>query len=472
MPSLSLPHKVIAAPPDPAPLRRYAAGRAETAAVGALLALCFALHLLLARHLAGIAAFDQYNLFFDADSNQFLGAVEHGWSDIRTLHPGFQLLLNGPVRALDHLAAQAGLARAGALRAAAPLLLAPLCGLLGGGFWWRACVEAGLAPALRLGGLLLLQCSFSQVIFTTIPESYPLSGMLYCVLLWAAVRAQRRPASLERRPVQAAWLALALAMSAVTVTNGFVCVAVWALSRGRRIAWRRRALAALGAAAIVAASIYAVRALDSVAYSLPLPTPGAMLAETGHTGLTPAYTAPSSPQRVKELPALVLAGLLAPRAAVVRNPSAEYHANRYRFGFSFSATAASAPRLALGWLLALAGLYAAWPALAGSTLARAVGAVFLLNAALHTVWGTEVFLYSQHWQAFLLFAIVRPLQALGRRGAALLLGLTLALGANNAWRLADMLAVIHANGNGRLPAAALMQVERGEAKPAKAAPER
>ncbi|WP_317202562.1 hypothetical protein [Janthinobacterium sp.] len=71
-----------------------------------------------------------------------------------------------------------------------------------------------------------------------------------------------------------------------------------------------------------------------------------------------------------------------------------------------------------------------------------------------------------------LFAIVRPLQGPGRRGAALLLGLTLALAANNIWRFADLLAAIHANGNGRTPAAALMQVERNEANPAKRAPGR
>ena len=435
------------APSRPAPLRRQGPRRAEKLLVGALLALAFCAQLALTRHLAALGAFDQYNLFFDADANQYLAVIAHGWGVIRGPHPGFALLVNLPLRALDYVALQAGLAPAGAIGSAAALLLPALCGALGAWFWWRACVWAGLGAGLRLAGLLLLQTSFSQIVFSALPESYPLSGMLYCILLWAAARAHSQPAMLERIPVQAGWLGLGMAMTAVTVTNGFMCVAAWwALRAGRP---RRAALEAAAATLIVAFSIYAERVVDSAVYSLARPTLGATVAGIANMGLKSTYVPDSVAQRIVALPALAMASVAAPPVALIRNELAERNASRYRFGFSVNASAASAPRLALAWLLTLAALAAAAaarPALAASALARAVGAVLLLNAALHAVWGTEVFLYSQHWLAFLVFALSCALRGLRKRGAGLLLGLALAIAANNIWRCGAMLDVLHASG--------------------------
>ena len=446
MTTTPLPH--ASAPALAAPAAKQ---RAETLLAGALLLLAFCAQLALTLHLAALGAFEQYNLFFDADSNQYLAVIAHGWGVIRGPHPGFALLINLPLRALEYLTVQTGLAPPGAVGAAGALLLPALCGALGAWFWWRACVWAGIGAASRLAGLLLLQTSFSQIVFSALPESYPVSGMLYCILLWAAARAHSQPAMLDRIPVQAAWLALALAMTAVTVTNGFLCVAVWfALRAGRpNMRPRRAALEAVAGALIVAFSIYADRVVDSVVYSLPRPTLGATVTGIANMGLKSSYVPSSVTQRVAALPALALASVAAPPVALIRNELAERNASRYRFGFSVNDSAASAPRLALAWLLALAALAAvarAWPALAGSALARAVGVVLLLNAALHAVWGTEVFLYSQHWLAFLVFAVVGALRGLGKAGAGWLCGAALAIAVNNIWRCAGMLEVLHANG--------------------------
>lgn len=410
--------------------------------VGAFLVLVFVAQLLAAFHLNGLQAFDQYNLFFDADSNQYVSAVAHGWSFNRAVHPGFALLFNVPTRAFDVVISGAGLATPGAVRAIAPIMLPALCGLVGGIFWWRACCEVGWSALARTGGLILMQGSFSQVLFSSVPECYPVSGMLYCVLLWAAARAHREPMWLERHGVQWAWLLLAVISTGVTVTNGAVWLAVWLALRLRIAPWRRWLAEGTVGAVVVLVSIPSIAALDRLAYSLePVPLASTARDVSGH-GLRSAFVPDSLSARVVELPAHALASIVSPSADKIRNPLAEKNSNRYQFGFSFIESAVTPWRVVVSWVLMLTGLALTLPRLASSPLARACAAVFVFNAALHAAWGLELFLYSQHWLAFLVFAVAAALQRAGAYGAAALWAVGVGVAAHSVWRFSGMIAVL------------------------------
>ena len=421
-----------ASPPTPA----------EWALVLGLLGLVFALQFAATWHLTALAAFDQYNLFFDADSNQYISAVAHGWSFNRAIHPGFALLFNVPARAIDLVASMAGLLQPGAVRAMLPLLVPATSGLVAGLFWWLACCQAGLSPLARTGGLLLMQGSFSQVLFASVPECYPVSGAFYGVLLWAAARAHRHPQRLEAWQVQGAWIVLAVVMTGVTVTNGAVCVAVWLALRLRAARWRRWLAEGLIGSVVVGGSILGIGALDRWAYSLEPVAAGSTLRKVSNHGLASNFVPASVSLRALELPAHALASIVSPPALMIRNELAEQNANRYQFGFSFIESAVSLPRLMTGWALMLLGVVVALPRLASSALARACAALFAFNAALHAVWGSEVFLYSQHWLAFLVFAIAAALHRAGATGERMLCAAGVAVAAHSAWRFGGMIATL------------------------------
>lgn len=411
---------------------------AERLGVAVFLLAAFLLQLRTAFHLDALQAFDQYNLFFEADCIDYVSAVANGWSFTRSIHPGFALFVNVPIRAVDALATALGIIPAAAIRNASATALAPLCGLVGSVFLWLACVRARLSAPARIGAVVLLQGSFSQVVFTAIPESYAVSGVLFCLLLWAAALGAARPALLDRPAVKAAWLLLCVVMTGVTVSNGIFCIGVWLALRAGAIAWRRWLLEGLIGAAAMVICVPALQLVDRWVYTLPAVGMSKSVGEIGDYAVTSDFVPSSVPGRIVELPAHAVASIFAP--PVERRAK---HKDRYPFEFSFIESAVTAPRLLLAWVLVLGGLMAGLPRRLGtSALARAAAVVFALNIILHSVWGREVFLYSQHWLAFLVFALAAGIDRSGRIGGWLVLALGLLIGVHSVWRFTAMIATL------------------------------
>jgi hypothetical protein len=418
-------------------------GFAERVGAAAFLSVVFFLQLWAAFHLSALAAFDQYNLFFDADANQYVSAVANGWSFNREIHPGFALFINVPLRAVDALASALGMIPAGAIRNVFAIVLSPLCGLLGGVLLWRACIRAGLSGVARIGALVLLQGSFSQVVFTAIPESYAVSGMLYCLLLWAAAHAAARPADMQRTAVRAGWLLLCVVMTGVTVSNGILCIGVWLGLRAGVSPRRRWVLEALIGACVLAISIVALRIIDRWIYTLPNVVISRTVEAIRDHRLTSSFVPRSVTGRVVGLPAYALASILAPPMERRRGHPARTGDDRYPFRFSFIDSAITGPRLLGSWAVLICGLVAGVRRFGGSPLVRATAVVLAFNFVLHSVWGQEVFLYSQHWLAFLTFAIAAGVDRTHPIGGPLLLALGIIVALHSVGCFTEILATLH-----------------------------
>ena len=380
------------------------ADKFEAVAVIALLLLLSITQWCLALKLQRLGVFNQYDVFFDADPNQYVSAIADGSDYGRLIHPAFALFVNAPVRAFDFVAAATGMVSPGAVRRAATLIVSPLFSGLAGWLCWRAFCFAGFSRRARLAGLLLSQFCFSQTVFAALPESFALSGAGVAALLLLAVIAAQHPERLNTRSVQAQWLTLACWMTGITVTNGLLCITVWAAIRCKAGRVRRTVCEAAIAAVIAVGFCLGAVVADRMAFE---PGTGNVSVAWKAAWWVDHFSHSASLAGFVELPASLFSALVAPRIHSVPNAGAQI-SDLYQYSFSVEPAKKSTAWIILGWL-GLGALFAFWQKRSiNATTGRAVSAVLIFNALLLTIFGSETFLYSQHWSAFLIFAFVLP----------------------------------------------------------------
>ncbi|MEQ1887787.1 MAG: hypothetical protein ABL951_01255 [Alphaproteobacteria bacterium] len=397
--------------------------QAEIITVITILGLLLVLRIMVCEYLDRLGVLAQNNILFDSDTYVYLSAISNGWSINRVVHPAFATMINIPVRVFDFVAAYLGISAAGSIRTLAPIILSPIAASLGGFIWWLAALSAGFSAPARIAGLLFSQFVFSLSVFSALPESYAISGALLSLLLLFTVRAVQHPETLGLWKIRAQWLALACVMTGVTITNGFICVAVWMAIRfgPQKLGWiqlRRILTEGIVAAAILGATIVVMITADQLAY----PKDNKSLVEKGGeaTGWVQRFMEGSAAERAVAMPVSFIAGIFPPAIEIIPNNVAK-PGQRYQIGFSFEAGEKTLPRIMFGWfsMAALAAVLA-WR-FSFSPIIRAIAAVLAFNGVLHSFYGAETFLYSQHWSAFLTFAIILPMSGKAARGANVLL---------------------------------------------------
>lgn len=399
------------------------ASNLEKTAIVAILVFMLGFRLAMAFHLNRIGLYEKFDVLMDTDPNLYVGAISHGWSFGREVHPAFGLLFNVPTRAIDFLMAYFDLLNTGVIRSLAPVIFAPLVSSFGSFVWWLAAQRAGFSAQARLAGFLISQIAFSQTVFSVIPESYSLSGSLLCVLLLLSVNAARTPEKLNSGRVRAQWLALACIMAGITVTNGFLCIAVWVAIRARPKQLRRAIFEGAAAVVVVSLAIATFITLDRLVYQPEKQQAGTtqalpeVRATTGLEELSIYARRFGSPIKALENAVAFPAHLL----ASIFSPPVETVSLFYGYGLSIESSAKSWTRLTLAWLFALGAMVLVARNKYSSTVVRAIISVILFNTLLHSVFGTETFLYSQHWLAFLVFAVILPFSGRSSTGSNLVM---------------------------------------------------
>lgn len=383
--------------------------------VVSLLGVLFVFRLITSIYLSELGVIAQYDIFFDSDPIHYISAISNGWSFGRTVHPGIALLFNVPARIFDVGLAQLGLIQQGDFRNFAPLLIAPIFSTLGGYWWWLAACRLGFVPHARLLGLFLLQITFSQMVFSVVPESFPISGALLCLVLLLTAKAIENPTSLDQNPARMLWLGTACLMSVITVTNGFLCVAVWMGIRFKSGKLRRTITEGFIGCIIVFLAIGITTFIDKKVYKLESKTALNMgVSSTAQIAVThkswiekySVFDGSEIASRTAKFPADLIASILAPEITLLDNPIVK-PGYRFQFKFTLEPKVRGIIWKATGWLLLLC---AAWYAARNPILliTRAVGVVIIFNGALHSFFGLETFLYSQHWLAFVVIAVLWP----------------------------------------------------------------
>lgn len=335
--------------------------------------------------------FDHLDQAFDADLGlwtiyltRLSGPFFHN-----PVHPLIPLLLLPWGASLRELLRWCGVEMAG--RLAAGLLCAVAGGATVGVF--RLLLERlGVGSARARGFTLVFALSATQVVFSSLPESYAFSALGLVLVFWTAASPKRSPA---------ARLAAGVFAFGVTATN-LVAVVLGHLDRRRD--GQRAPGVALRSAGLVLLAAAALAVLQPALF------PGArpfFLTGPLRGGYAMSLVRPSSPRELAERTAtvashLVFVGLAAPHVTVDE-------VSRPRVSIDFEPSPIPALRPAGAAHAVLWGVLVAtalWGLRRGGKEKRGVSIALLgwlaFVGTLHLFFGVSLFLYSGHW----VFAVV------------------------------------------------------------------
>ena len=416
------------APPDSAPRP------CRLVAVMALLAACsFALSFGLALRLDALDVFDQYNVLFNADPNNRLPAFTDGWGghNVRgAVHPNLANFVNPPIRLCPKLGALMwpGPQDERAVRRWLGLLLAPCAG--------AAQVVALCLTlyymGLRTVGVLLVGAanvvSFSHVVFASTPEHFVLSGLAVTATFCLAAEALYR----SRRVRWVPWTAAGTLLFGITVTN-VVPFALVLLVVQRGLGAGQRAILRT-----TAKVLFLAVAVNSIWFgACYLGYREAHIARGAKTHLGYVKGGRRAVAAAARFPHAVGSGFLAPMPRIAPNRLAIRRESKYRHTFSFekSGKPVHAPLLWLTAVVLLACVVALrWAAREARILAAASLTVLAFNWLLHSFYGHEFFLYSQHWHVcvvLLLSGALRYKAGLGRAAKTVLVAYVAVMAVSN-----------------------------------------
>jgi hypothetical protein len=375
-------------------------GRGRVLACAAVLAVgSMALHLRLESRFAHAGVFRESNVLFDADPAIYMVSFTSGrnvarWGGRSFAHPNVSNAINPPINAaVAVVTLMRPQADTEAIRRRLALSVSPVAVSLESSVIFLTLVELGASlVAAGLFGLLSVG-AFSGLIFGSVPESYALSGLAMATLLWLTARTAR-----TRRTRAWPWLLAGFFAAGMTITNlAPAATLAFAAFVGAGLSIRTALYrASLGAVAILAATALVYEAAAMVVHDAPPFVPGGsgQIEELGGFSASKAF---------EEFP-FALANTLAPPLPLSIPYAPSSGQQQHEFILTFRASAGRAQgqilRTAIVLLLiALGGFGTRW--MAPWQRWVVIGAAFVIGFSwvLHSFYGRELFLYSQHWLA-------------------------------------------------------------------------
>ncbi|MDH4037479.1 MAG: hypothetical protein OEX18_05925 [Candidatus Krumholzibacteria bacterium] len=406
----------------------------------------FAFHYALERRLDRLEVFEQYNVVFQADPNDRISAMSHGWgsSGRNVAHPNLATFTSPFVRAIAMALTRSGVTDdEEAARRALGLLIVPIVSAVTTATVFALFLRLGLSLLLASLFTVLGAVSFSPLVFGSIPDHPALSALVIAAAYHLFLATER-----TRTVRWAAWFAVMFAAAGITITNLAIIAilmlgSMWAAGRNRPRATLQVAAMATGVAILTFASSFAINQV--------------IRGESFEAGRSKSWATAfihgaDLPARAIRFPAAI-ANTIAPARISTGGPTMSFRPDdRYQFRFTFEEgpgrpTARNLPG-AIAVLLAAAGVVVslrrrpAW-----SAVGVASAAVLAFNWILHSAWGDEMFLYSQHWFVSLLLLLAIAVVAMKRRQAAVwfLALFVVAVAANSAGLVTTMLSLLQAN---------------------------
>lgn len=425
-----------------------ALSRAALLALAGIALLIFGFDVWLALRMRASGALFLSDIFFDADPFRQIGQLAYAmpvpgavidWlpNDVHPLVPYMAIVFLQVGARIWSFAVGDGARIVPYLRETLSLLISPLCLSLACFVFGRMLARLGFATPVVLGGAILLGFSYSSLIFGGMPEHFAMSMLAIVALMaWAASWLQHG-ARLTRQGY-VAWGLLSAFAIGITVTNGFAAFAMLAAVELQR----ERGWNALRRAAGLAIAVgIGVAVVGGALVSTQISLAGYEVQESGISflGDFSTYDAASIADRLWRL----LNDSLQAICAVDLDRVGPLHA--WSTNSHPDVIVPTHPRdLSLVGLLVLGVVFGlvVSGAVVGVTGAPAVRvlswaglAMLAQTIAMHSVFGTVMMLYTQHFLAVLVFFVVISVSTFamprGSKGIAIAACLLVLVAANN-----------------------------------------
>lgn len=369
-------------------------------------------------------AIAQINLFFDCDTGWYLNGFEFGTGGLGSyggrgvIHPNVANLVHPPVFIISKaVGAIAGKRAESKVRHALALAVAPLAAAAGVTFLFLSLTVAGQSVGAALLAATLSIASFSGLLFGVLPESFGLTGAIFSFIFYLVSIAARR-GDIALFP----WLIGGTLLFSVTVTNIvpfaiILILVVYLQTRSLKSAFQRSAKVVLGSVALTGVLFVVLTAAHGAFGELSIG--GGQLEDLHYPTLETAW----------DFPRALMYTLLPPQPnALLASEGTEPGVRRgdvVRFTFrsdldeikeddkavrSTQVAEGDPVRGALGVTLFLSSISIALYNL--PRIPETLRVLFLaalaqigFNWMFHSIFGKELFLYSQHWQAALIVVI-------------------------------------------------------------------
>lgn len=377
---------------------RLGARATKVILAGAFAGAALALHLALGSALGRTGVLHEWDVLFSADPTVYVTSLTTGentylWGGRSFVHPNITNVLHpvvAPIGAVVHSLHPDLPPNIAARRVA--YLVCPIASAITAALLVLTLLEFGLGPVASalLGTLYLV--SFSALIFGSLPESYCLSGLGFAWLFFVAVRTVRP--GIASPPGSAAWVTIGAVIAGTTITNIIPFALVAAAARRARCSLRQALVwsAAVSAAALaITVGVYALGAVLSRKAPPFNPFVAGQVLERHPFDPHIAFV---------EFPAALANTMMPP--VPLKAPADPLLHQEMNFVVTFHGPPAIPGEwwraaLVLGlFVLALARArrLEAWQ----RVVVGGAALVVVFNWVLHAFYGSEMFLYSQHWE--------------------------------------------------------------------------
>ena len=345
-----------------------------------------------------LGVFAQYNVIFDTDPNEWHSNFANGWAISDFRHPLLQYFVSIPMRVFAATIGALNLTdNPAALREFLALFVSPLAAAVKAVCFYLTIRLVGLGIAAAAIGCGYATLSFSSVVFSAVPSSYPVAGMTIGMVTLCSAYLYRRDTALAK----ALLLTSAFLSVGTTVSNAAQYAWVYCVTLIHKGAGFLRslivpgiyALLILGATFALSIAFAQLRGLDQKADNMIVSDEFIELFQIGpreiieRLSLFPETLSrtiiPTSPVWKPNIRALQRADPLKIEATFAENGFGVWSAILYLAGvFGVGGGALLAFRQGGMWR---------W-------LATGSCATILTYWAFYSWFGTNHFLFSQHWQ--------------------------------------------------------------------------
>jgi len=387
-----------------------------------------------------LGVFDQYNILFDSDPNTRIDAISHGWVSQWKIHPVFHIIFSTPIRILAYLIDSLGFVDLNQeeIRTRIGFYIVPILYGLNLTLLYKLLRLIGLHFAEAMALVLLMMVSFSTLVFSGLPDHFMLSNLLFTSHAFLLVRACKE----NKPPPILPLFLIGFLLAGTTVTNIVFFMALTGLyyyfTQAEKIKYLRLALLS---SALIAANYALAFLWDSL-------TDRNFYAS--YVGRFFNLDPPLLWKYIYHFPLTLSHSIAGINPGLIKNLN-DSETARFSFQFSLMENAeyfAISPLfiMVILALLLLGGIQHYFQAnRIGKFICFYALIIISFNWILHSLWGFEQFLYSQHWMIglVLLFSGLFCGQWIPRKyGLLLILVLGVASLSNNIYIMHQMAGVL------------------------------